>query len=39
LKKNESLLKPVEEDLGKIKKNPALVRSFFGAASVLYAKD
>lgn len=39
LKKNESLLKRVEEDLGKIKKNPALVKSFFGAASVLYAKD
>jgi len=39
LKKNESLLKRVEEDLGKIKKDRALVRSFFGANSVLYAKD
>jgi len=29
----------VEEDLGKIKKDRALVRSFFGANSVLYAKD
>jgi hypothetical protein len=39
LKQNESLLKRVEEDLTKIKANPALVRSFFGAKSVLYAKD
>jgi transposase len=39
LKRNESLLKRVEEDLTKLKANPALVRSFFGAKSVLYAKD
>jgi transposase len=39
LKQNESLQKRVEEDLTQIKANPALVRSFFGAKSVLYAKD
>jgi len=29
----------IEEDLLKIKQNPALVRSFFCADSVVYAKD
>ena len=39
LKKNESLKDRVEEDLLKIHANPALVRSFFCAESVVYAKD
>ena len=39
LKRNESLRKRVEEDLRNIHKNAPLVRSFFGAKSVLYAKD
>jgi len=39
LKQNESLRKRVEEDLRNIHQNAPLVRSFFGAASVLYAKD
>jgi transposase len=39
LKKNESLKDRVEEDLLKIYQDPALVRSFFCAASVAYAKD
>ena len=39
LKKNESLKDRIEEDLLKIHQNPALVRSFFCAASVVYAKD
>jgi len=39
LKKNESLRKRVEEDLTKIQSNPQLVRSFFGADSVVYAND
>ena len=39
LKKNESLKDRIEEDLLKIHRNPALVRSFFCAASVVYAKD
>lgn len=39
LKKNESLQDRIEEDLLKIHQNPALVRSFFCAASVAYAKD
>jgi len=39
LKKNESLKDRIEEDLQKIHKNPALVRSFFCAESVVYAKD
>lgn len=39
LKLNESLQKRIEEDLNKIGKNPELVRSFFGANSVVYAKD
>jgi len=39
LKKNESLKERVEEDLLKIYQDPALVRSFFCAASVAYAKD
>src|SRR6266542_3756720 len=39
LKKNESLKKRIEEDLNKIKDNPELVRSFFCAESVVYAKD
>jgi transposase len=39
LKQNESLRERVEEDLLKIKADPALVRSFFCAASVAYAND
>ncbi len=39
LKKNESLSDRIDEDLAKIKANPQLVRSFFCAASVVYAKD
>src|SRR6266446_1352405 len=39
LKQNESLLKRVQKDLVSIKDNRALVRSFFCAESVLYAKD
>jgi transposase len=39
LKQNESLRKRVEEDLRKIHGNAQLVRSFFGAESVLYATD
>jgi transposase len=39
LKKNESLKATVEEDLNKIKSNRELVRSFFCAESVVYAKD
>jgi len=39
LRKNESLLKRVEEDLVKIHSDPQLVRSFFGADSVAYAND
>jgi transposase len=39
LKKNESLKERVEEDLIRLSENPELVRSFFCASSVLYAKD
>ena len=39
LKKNESLRKRVEEDLRELHGNAPLIRSFFGAGSVLYAKD
>jgi len=39
LKKNESLSDRIDEDLAKIKANPQLVRSFFCAESVVYAKD
>lgn len=39
LKQNESLQKRIEQDLGAIERNPALVRSFFCAESVVYAKD
>ena len=39
LRKNESLKKRVAQDLAAIKADPALVRSFFGAQSVVYAKD
>lgn len=39
LKKNESLSDRIEEDLANIKANPHLVRSFFCAESVVYAKD
>ena len=39
LKQNESLQQRVEEDLAKIKDSPDLVKSFFCAESVLYAKD
>ena len=39
LRKNESLQARIDEDLNNIKAKPELVRSFFGAASVVYAKD
>jgi transposase len=39
LKKNESMRKRVEEDIANIQTNPQLVRSFFSAASVAYARD
>lgn len=39
LKKDESLKARIEEDLKSIKGNWELVRSFFGAESVAYAKD
>lgn len=39
LKKNEALRTRVEEDLRNLHNNPALVRSFFMAESVVYAKD
>ena len=39
LKKDESLRERVEIDLAAIKSNPKLVRSFFHAPSVAYAKD
>lgn len=39
LKKNESLQSRIEQDLINIKAKPELVRSFFGAKSVVYAKD
>lgn len=39
LQKNESLRERVEQDLRNIHQNPKLVRSFFMAESVVYAKD
>lgn len=39
LKQNESLRRRVEADLAAIRSNPKLVRSFFHAESVAYAKD
>jgi transposase len=39
LKQNESLSDRIEEDLARIKADVKLVRSFFCAASVVYAKD
>jgi len=39
LQKNESLRKRVEEDLRHLHANIKLVQSFFGANTVLYAKD
>jgi transposase len=39
LQKNESLKQRVETDLAAIKAKPTLVSSFFGAPSVVYAKD
>ena len=39
LKQNESLRQRVEEDLVKIQDNRPLVRSFFGADTVVYAAD
>lgn len=39
LKKNESMRERVEEDIANIQRNPQLVRSFFSAASVAYARD
>jgi len=39
LRKNESLKERVENDLNTLKRNRTLVRSFFGAKSVVYASD
>ena len=39
LKQNESLKQRVENDLSMIKARPKLIRSFFCASSVVYAKD
>jgi transposase len=39
LKQNESLKERVKADLAAIKANPKLIRSFFHAPSVVYAKD
>ena len=39
LKQNEPLQKRIEEDLNSVRKNRKLVRSFFCAESVAYAKD
>jgi transposase len=39
LKQNESLQKRIEQDLNAIQGNRQLVRSFFCASSVVYAKD
>jgi transposase len=39
LQRGESLQRRVEDDLAKIKHNKKLVRSFFEAPSVVYAKD
>ena len=39
LKKNESLRERVEEDIANIQQNRELIRSFFCAESVAYAKD
>jgi len=39
LKQGESLKARVEADMATIKSNPALVRSFFHAPSVVYARD
>lgn len=39
LKTNESLQSRVDHDLNRIRENPKLVKSFFQATSVVYAKD
>ena len=39
LKRNESLQERVEQDLDNVKRKRQLVRSFFQAKSVVYAKD
>jgi transposase len=39
LKRNESLQRRINEDLNRIKGNKKLVRSFFQAKTVVYAKD
>src|SRR5437899_472937 len=39
LKQNESLQKRIEQDLNAVQRNRELVRSFFCAESVVYAKD
>jgi len=39
LKQNESLQKRIDQDLNSVRKNRKLVRSFFCADSVVYAKD
>jgi transposase len=39
LRRNESLKTRVEQDLNRLKGNKKLVRSFFGAETVVCAKD
>jgi transposase len=39
LKTNESLQSRVDHDLNRLRENPKLVKSFFQATSVVYAKD
>ena len=39
LKTNESLQSRIDQDLNNIRDNPKLVKSFFQANSVVYAKD
>jgi transposase len=39
LQKGEKLRERIEQELAKLKKTPALIRSFFGAPSVAYITD
>jgi len=39
LKRKESLKERVKASLAAIKSSPRLIKSFFGAPSVVYAKD
>jgi transposase len=39
LKTNESLQSWIDDDLNRIRKSPKLVKSFFQARSVIYARD